>query len=110
MTPTGGTRYFRFIPNHETGVSVRPSPGYAGEVAEHILELLLLQITEVRILWEDDDGAAVCPAAPWRHRGRGVIEGSDRRQGLLSTCCWLLMDLLAAGWTALTLSVESHCK
>lgn len=83
MTPTGGTRYFRFIPNHETGVSVRPSPGYAGEVAEHILELLLLQITEVWILWEDDDGAAVCPAAPWRHRGRGGYRGVRQASGLV---------------------------
>lgn len=43
-------------------------PGEAAEVAEDILNLVFLQLAEFRELWEDDDGVAVRPAAPWRHR------------------------------------------
>ncbi len=49
-------------------------PGDTGEVAEDILDLLLLQLLESREFWEDDDGAAVHPAAPWRYRGTKVFD------------------------------------
>lgn len=46
-------------------------PRDAGEVAEDVLDLLLFQLAESWKFREDDDGAAVHPAAPWRDRGQG---------------------------------------
>ena len=43
----------------------RISPGDAGQVCEHVVELPLLDFSECRKLWEHNDGAAVLPSAPW---------------------------------------------
>lgn len=54
------------IPCVRVCACVRHPPVDTGEVAEDVLELNLLQLTESWEFWEDDDGAAIDPTASWR--------------------------------------------
>lgn len=75
---------------NEAGVSVcvcvRCPPGDAGEVAEDILDLLLLQLAESWELREDDDGAAVHPAAPWWDT---EVRGTHADRSVWHPACWI---------------------
>ncbi len=44
------------------------SPGNASQVCQHIVKLLFLQLTKRRVLWENNDGAAILSSATWKYR------------------------------------------